>query len=186
MLKDNSAIAVSSIIFPIFFFGKDFKNRIFNRSVFAGKSRGQILTARLLTFLILSLLLSMAELCVAMICYIPNVFVLGTGHVLRHMFIRLIIDIGVLSMPVILQFAFRDVLKSTGIYVLLFCLYARYYATHWDSEIPVYLLGTTNNLHPWMENLSFGNFLPIVFTSTVTLIISVSIAYLFFRRSELK
>ena len=123
ILKDNAAIVLLGIIFAVFFFGQDFTRRGYSAYILAGQRRFPVLAGKFCAYIAVSSLLSIVVLIVAVISFVPSVFVLGADYVLRCIGTRFIIDMGFLCIPIIFPFIFHDIIKSMCVGVLFVILF---------------------------------------------------------------
>lgn len=181
ILRDYAAILLLGMIFAAYFFGQDFVLRGFSTYVIAGRSRTEILVGKFSAYLALSLLLSLVVLVTAIINFVPKVFVLGYGYVMRCVGTRLIIDVGFLSVPVIFPFIFRDILKSAGVCLLFMILFLSNQAI-----VNLHLFDFYSNSALFQRSFSLKPFLLVLLTTIGIFAAVAAGSYLLFRRAQLK
>lgn len=177
---DVAAIFFSAIIFSSFFLGRDFGKRYFNGPVYFGKGKGEIFAAKLSVYFIFALLLSLAELILAAALYIPDIEVLSPSFVLQRLALRLCMDIGAASLPVIFPFVFRNVTISMVSSLLALVLFVSnraiidlnpYQYVYKSFTSPVF------NINTLYQTAGI---------SAAIIIVSIFVSYLLFRRTELR
>ena len=179
-LDDPSAIAFSSIIFAIFFIGLDYRKRTYNGAVYYGTCRIKILTAKIITYIFISALISLLELITAFYLYCPEVFSLPLSFTLKYMFVRICIDIGMFSCAVIFTVVFKNMFIAMGTYFLLFFMFM-------SNRSLIYLNPYKwNDLDIYRYGLDTDTILHNIVATVLILLVSSIVSIIIFRKAKLR
>lgn len=179
-MQDGSAIYWSSIFLAAFFFGNDFTKRTYNGPVYFGRGRNSIFLAKLFTYCLIALLLSLLEIFITLKAFIPDYNVLPREYIARCLTLRGVMGFGTLSLPMIFTFIFKDVYKSMAAYFLFMLLFMSNRAI-----VDINPIQYSNSALWAMDAVSSAILLQFVIALSMIFVSSV-ISYMLFRRTELK
>ena len=94
MLTDASAASYTAIIFTALFFSIDFTRRGYQGALFGGQKRTVLFQGKYLVFFLFFFSLSLVELILAMLVFIPKLWLLPTSYLVKGLFIRSLLDTG--------------------------------------------------------------------------------------------
>ena len=94
MLTDASAASYTAVIFTALFFSIDFTRRGYQGALFGGQKRKVLFQGKYLVFFLFFFSLSLAELILAMLVFIPKLWLLPTSYLVKGLFIRSLLDTG--------------------------------------------------------------------------------------------
>ncbi len=169
------------IVLVAFLFGREFSNRTISSPIVKGEGRTETVMGKLLSYLFLTIVLSVLHQIASMALYNPTVFSLGVGYIVRCVATCSIVHIGLCSMPIIFAFIFRDIAKSMGVYFLFNILFLSN-----RRIVGVDIMAPYLNSGLWSDALSFGAFLSVLFLTVAIFLISWTGSVILFNRVELK
>lgn len=179
LMADISSISFISMILPLFFFGKDFSNRTYNGALYIGYSRERILAAKLVAFLAVGMCASLIEMCMA-VRIVPYIFELPPAYLLRCFAVRLWFNMALLLIPTIFPFIFKDTARALAANIVFVML-----TLSNISAIPSGLLFPSIS-NAWKALDSPQQLFTMLAHTLVLPVISVTSAFILFRRADLK
>ena len=201
--QQNDAFAVRTVlgnaqlalwygaVLAAFFVGQEFENRTVNIPIMHGHSRMQVFFSKVLAFYITGLVFSQTVLFVTLFAYYPSWYLqMPAAQFIQYILLRIVCDLGTLSIPLFLAFLCRDLVRS----VSFSAAYALVYTLLAEGSLPVdHALGAALSWHP-LHQLSLlaktdgaGVLAGVVSLRSIGLVLGTgAAAYLIFRRAPLK
>ena len=209
VMKDPSVASCFSIVFAALLLGTDFKNRGIQTAIMAGYSRGKIFAVKVVQYYVLTMLvLAIYPVLSVIVCCIPwfqTLDAAGIAYVVQSFALKFLLDLEIVSVGLVFVFLCRDILKTicvSLVYTLSISWLSNsasknvdsvwdrlwYYVplSHYGSivmkpEVP----GIKQNYWPTTPPTT-EQILIIVLGSLIFVSLSILIAYLIFRKAELK
>jgi hypothetical protein len=108
MMHKNLAMLIFTVIFASFYIGMDFKNRSFNNALYIGRSRVSIYLSRVVVYYFAVALMAFLSALLLTFLNATTVFQrLPASYVWRCIFQRVLLDMGIMSLPMLFAFLFR-------------------------------------------------------------------------------
>lgn len=113
LVRESTMTIFFGLVFPAYVIGQSFAKRTVDIPLYTGLSRGKVFLVKLAYFYLCSTVYLFAVL-------IAEIFIFGKGwptqlsaqFVCLRIFLRILLDMATLSVPLMLTFLFRDFLKS--------------------------------------------------------------------------
>ncbi|MDR0818729.1 MAG: ABC transporter permease subunit [Oscillospiraceae bacterium] len=197
-MSANEVTPFLAMIFPAFLIGRAFTSRTINIPVYAGISRGRILVSKVIVSYIVLAVFSFVGVWVPQLFYghgVPGI--LSAGAVWTRVGLRILLDCAVMSIPVMVTFIFRDVIRSFAVNIAYILAYGTVISRIQGNPIIDFInkhhpmrLATTLGEHfgygvPGIP-LTSGRVIYLVGVSVGTIAVTSGISYLLFRKAELK
>lgn len=195
VMGDSSYSGWMAVFFAAIFIGAEFENRSINRAIFAGNTRGKIFAVKVIEFYVVGCLVFAIHPLVACGRYALPWMLGQVGeqglYFLRCIGMRLLLDMGMMSLSLIVVFLFRDVIRSLGVTLLITILLSQIMGMRQNLP-PDSLLYQILQAYPSSYYRAVAN--PVITgetlwiaaaTSIIPIFVSVAVSYFLFRRAEL-
>lgn len=193
VLGDGMLPLWSGAVLAAFFVGQEFEGRTVNAVIMRGHSRTRIFLSKVACYYVIGTGLSLAALFATLFVYVPGWYGRAGGLVrfLQYLLLRVVSDMGTLSIPLFLAFLCRDLIKTVSFsaaYALVLTLLTRGGLSGENavnrvlSKHPVFLL------RMFMRDgaVSIESVQTLVLVSVGMVLATGAAAYMLFRRAELK
>ena len=105
VLSRNLGMMLIMMIFASYFIGMEFKSRSFNNALYVGRSRSIVFFAKVLSYYFAVALMGLVSILLLTQFYASAVFTnLPSSYVLRCIFTRVLLDMGIMSLPMLFAF----------------------------------------------------------------------------------
>jgi hypothetical protein len=108
VMHRNLAMLIFALIFAPFYIGMDFKSRAFNNSLYVGRSRTAVYLSRVVSYYVAAALMAFLSAVLLTVFNATAVFyMLPSSYIWRCIFLRVLLDMGIMSVPMLFAFLFR-------------------------------------------------------------------------------
>ncbi|NLO48410.1 MAG: hypothetical protein GX111_08850 [Clostridiales bacterium] len=122
VMHKNLAMLLFTMIFAPFYIGMDFKSRAFNNAIYVGRSRSVVYLSRVVTYFIAAALMAFLSALLLTVFNATSVFhMVPSSYIWRSIFLRVLLDMGIMSVPMLFAFLFRGPFFS-GLGALIYSL----------------------------------------------------------------
>lgn len=190
VIADNLFPMWMGIFFSSLLVGFDFFNRSINMYIFTGNIKRNIFCIKLVEYYVLSICITALF---PMICLIrfsmPHIITLEMSYLFKCIGLRLLFDIALLSFAFMFSFLFKDILKASTV-CLIFTLIISQMTQSASQSV---LIENIMSFYPSMQYqritslASTGeNILPVISVSVAIIVFTNLIAFIYFKRSEMR
>ncbi len=176
-LSDASAIIFTAVLFPILFFGTDWRERGYYGALLQGFSRRQFFIVRMGIYMSLVLSLSVFQLLLANLIYGGDFFGLPFDWIWRGFLLRFFYDIGLCMLLVPVSYLCRDVAKAMCAGIVGMYLFEAAF---------IMIVPTRPGELVWIEDVPDKVLGILALTAILVLSAAITLSYRLFRRAELK
>lgn len=190
VFSDASAISWMSIVFAGFVISRDFDKRTMNIMIYRGYSRWRILFSKVLIYYIYACVVSLVPTLVTLKVYAPGwTSAFSMGFLVRSILLKLLLDMGMISFPIIFAFLFQNPLKSISASLLVTFLLLKLKGESLLGDILRYYPGALIMRDElWSQAKVMDTQLKVaaVLSPLIFIVASVGISFAIFRKSDLK
>lgn len=178
-------------VLAAFFVGREFEGRTVNAALMRGHTRSRVFCAKLLSYYAAGIAVSLLSLFATLFLFTPDwILRIDGARLLWYFTLRIMCDIGTLSLPFFFAYLCRDLIKTVSFsaaYALILTFLSKGGMGE-NAVTRVLRKHPINEMQAFMKEgvVAFENVEMLVFVSVGLFVVTTAVAYMMFRRAELK